>query len=82
MERTREDQKVVLSICTPDLGITEKAYTTPQASQILKKKVVLNGLYTLAEDNEKVAISAENGNTVISAECQHGQPVEIVLNKN
>ena len=81
MERTREDQKVVLSICTPDLGITEKAYTTPQASQILKKKVVLNGLYTLAEDNDKVAISAENGNTVISAECQHGQPVEIVLNK-
>ena len=79
MERTRDDQSVVMSVCTPDLGITEKAYTTPQASQVLTKKVVLNGTYALVEPNDAVKVSAEGGNTVLTVACHHGQPVEFVL---
>lgn len=82
MERTREDLKVVMSICTPDLGITEKAYTTSQESQVLAKRVVLNGVYSLDEENASVTLSEEGGNTVVTAFCIHGQPVEIRLNKN
>jgi chondroitin-sulfate-ABC endolyase/exolyase len=79
MERTRDDQTIVMSICTPDLGITEKAYTTPQSSQVLHKKVVLNGTYALAEENPSVTLAVEGGRTVVTAACRHGQPVEFVL---
>jgi chondroitin-sulfate-ABC endolyase/exolyase len=81
MERTKEDGRVVMSICTPDLGITQKGYTTSQTSQILEKKVVLNGAWTLAQPNENVTVSSEGGNTVIVASCCHGQPVEFLLYK-
>ncbi len=79
MERTREDGKVVMSICTPDLGITEKGYTTPQESQPLVRKVVLDGLYALDTENPAVHLTNEGGHTTIEATCRHGQPVEFVL---
>jgi chondroitin-sulfate-ABC endolyase/exolyase len=82
MERTKEDGNVVMSICTPDLGITEKGYTTTQPSQPLAKRVVLNGNWSLTEPSDNVKVSHEGGNTVIVATCQHGQPVEFNLKNN
>ena len=82
MERTREDKSIVMSVCTPDLGIVEKAYTTPDPGKVLSKKVVLNGTYSLAEANPAVTLSHEAGKTIIVAACQHGQPVEFILNNN
>ena len=79
MERTRDDGKVVMSVCTPDLGITEKGYTTTQQSQ---KKVILKGTWSLSSPSENVDLIIEDGNTVISAICLHGQPVEFTLNNN
>lgn len=79
MERTREDGTVVMSICTPDLGITQKGYTTSQSSQVIEKKVELNGVYSLAEANEHVTLTVEGGKTSITASCCHGQPVEFIL---
>lgn len=81
MERMREDGTVVMSICTPDLGITEKTYTTSQSSQVIKKTVVLNGEFALAGDNKDVEISVAGGKTTITASCCHGQPVEFLLRK-
>ena len=80
MERTREDGSVVMSICTPDLGITEKGYTTSQSSQVIRKTVVLNGEYKLAGECKDIEISAAGGKTTITASCCHGQPVEFILN--
>ena len=79
MERSREDGNVVMSICTPDLGITEKGYTTSQSSQPIIKRVMLDGIYTLSENCADVSLVNENGRTVIEAKCVHGQPVEFVL---
>ena len=79
MERKKEDGKVVMSICTPDLGITKKGYTTTQPSQPLMKEVVLTGTWNLENNDGNVSARHEGGNTVISAKCQHGQPVEFVL---
>ena len=81
MERTREDGNVVMSICTPDLGITEKGYTTSQTSQVLKKTVQLNGEYKLAGECKDVELTVSGGKTIITASCCHGQPVEFVLTK-
>ena len=81
MERTREDGNVVMSIYTPDLGITEKGYTTSQTSQVLKKTVQLNGEYKLAGECKDVELTVSGGKTIITASCCHGQPVEFVLTK-
>ena len=81
MERTKEDGKIVMSVCTPDLGITEKTYTTGQSSSPIVKKVVLAGNYSLAENNPSVKLESSGNETVVSATCQHGQPVEFILNK-
>ena len=79
MERTKADGNVVMSVCTPDLGITQKGYTTTQPSQVIVKKVVLNGKWSLAQPSDLVNLTADGNNTIIEASCVHGQPVEFIL---
>ncbi len=81
MERSRDDGKLVMSVCTPDLGITEKGYTTAQPSQPLLRTVTINGLWNLTEENPSVNIREEGGNTVLEVECLNGQPVEFLLTR-
>ena len=81
MERTREDGLAVVSICTPDLGITQKAYTTPQPSQVLQKKMVVDGDWELAASAGNVQLASEAGKTVLTALCVDGRPVEFTLKR-
>ncbi len=81
MERTREDGLTVVSICTPDLGITKKAYTTPQPSQVIEKKVVVDGDWELAAPADNVRLAKDSGKTAITASCVDGQPVEFTLKR-
>ena len=79
MERTKEDGNVVMSVCTPDLGITRKGYTTSQKSQEIKRRVVLKGKWTFVQPYEGVTITEDGDNTVIVVSCINGQPVEFLL---
>ena len=79
MERTKEDGTVVMSVCTPDLGITQKGYTTSQTSQPLIKTVVLNGEWAIKCATDNISMSISEGNTVVKATCCHGQPVEFII---
>ena len=81
MERTLGDGNVVMSICTPDLGITQKAYTTPQPSQTIVKTVVIDGSWELAAPSDRVKVSTDSGKTTVSASCIDGIPVEFRLKK-
>ncbi len=81
MERSLGEGRVVMSICTPDLGITQKGYTTIQESQPLVRTATIDGVWNLESANDHVQISHENGRTVISAICRHGQPVEFIITK-
>ena len=81
MERVKDDGSMVMSICTPDLGITVKGYTTKQASQPLVREVTLNGTWKLKQEQDNVSVKTEGGRTVIRATCIHGQPVEFELVK-
>ena len=81
MERTKEDGTVVMSVCTPDLGITQKGYTTAQTSQPIIKAVVLNGEWVIKCATDNVSLSMLDGNTVIKATCCHGQPVEFIIER-
>ena len=82
MERKKQDGTVVMSICSPDLGITQKGYTTTQPSQVVAKTVTLNGVWALSAADERVEVKTEGGKTLITASCQHGQPVEFNLKHN
>lgn len=85
MFRPKAVGEMVLSITTPDLGLTEKTYTTKQASQILEREITLKGCWTLDETSEKVSkkvkISHEGKKTHLLVKCQHGQPVEMQLKR-
>lgn len=81
MERRREDGTVVMSICTPDLGITKKGYTTSQASQPLERTVTLNGVFSLQGENSSVQLTQADGKTIVKATCINGIPVEFILTK-
>ena len=82
MERTGEDGRVVMSICTPDLGITQKGYTTAQPSQPLEREVVIAGNWSIEGGCDNVSASQSDGCTAITAVCIDGQPVEFHLRKN
>ena len=68
-----------LSICDPNLNIKEKAYTTREPSRPIRKEIRLKGHWTLASAMESVQVERQGENTVLTVTCQHGQPVEILM---
>lgn len=68
-----------LSICDPNLNIKEKAYTTKEPSRPIRKEIRLKGHWTLASPMENVQVKQQGENTVLTVICQHGQPVEILM---
>ena len=81
MERKKEDGTVVMSICTPDLGIVKKGYTTSERSNIIVKEVLLDGKYSLAQENGAVSLEDKDGRTLVRANCVDGRPVEFLIKK-
>ena len=81
MERTLADGQVVMSVCTPDLGLTEKTYTTRQESQPIEKEVLVGDGWELAAPIPGVEASASDAGTLLKVTCRHGQPVEFHLIK-
>ena len=49
MEKVEPDGTILLSVCTPDLGLTEKSYTTSQESKKIIKEININGKLIKAE---------------------------------
>ncbi len=81
MERSLGEDRAVMSVCTPDLGITQKGYTTSQESLPLVRSLTIEGVWNLETPQDNVIITHSGGNTIISATCRHGQPVEFILTK-
>ena len=81
MERTDTDGQVVMSVCTPDLGLTEKTYTTRQESRPIEKEVLLDGAWELAAQYPGVEAVSHDTGTLLKITCRHGQPVEFRLKK-
>ncbi|WP_418992268.1 chondroitinase family polysaccharide lyase [Alistipes sp.] len=81
MERTVADGELVMSVCTPDLGLTEKTYTTAQESQPIRKEVLLTGSWELASQYPGVETVSTDTGTLLHVTCRHGQPVEFRLKK-
>ena len=71
--------KIRLSICDPNLNISEKAYTTKEPSRPIIKEIKLKGNWGMAAPMQNVKLEPENGFTRLIVTCQHGQPVELIL---
>lgn len=76
-----------MSVCDPNLNIAEKTYTTKEPSRPITKKILLKGRWNIGNVmlnnavKEVPTVSYEGENTVLTVICQHGQPVELTLNK-
>lgn len=79
MQRKVDKKQILVSICDPNLHITEKSFTTKEASQPIEKKLLLKGKWEMDNPCEKVSLSSNGKNTQLTVICQHGQPVEFTL---
>lgn len=79
MQRKVDKKQILISICDPNLHITEKSFTTKEASQLIEKKLLLKGKWEMDNPSEKVSLSSDGENTQLTVICQHGQPVEFTL---
>lgn len=75
------DGMLRMSICDPNLNITEKTYTTKEPSRPISKTLLLKGHWTLKQPVENVQVAKEGKNTKLTVSCRHGQPVEILIGK-
>ncbi len=71
--------RLEMSVCDPNLNIAEKTFTTKEPSRVIKKKIELNGMWQVLDQQDKVEVALEEGKTIITVSCQHGQPVEFIL---
>ncbi|WP_337392942.1 chondroitinase family polysaccharide lyase [Prevotella sp.] len=75
------DKGVVMSVCDPNLNISEKTFTTKEPSRPIVKKIVMKGKWNLAQPNDKVKVQTTATETTLTVTCQHGQPVEFRMIK-
>lgn len=73
--------KIRLSVCDPNLNISEKTYTTKESSRPIIKKVQLKGNWTLQTPTDNIQLEYQGDRTILTITCQHGQPVEMILVK-
>lgn len=79
MLRADASGETVMSVCTPDLGLTEKSYTTRQEVRPLEKQVIVEGHRELTTPNPAVEASPHEDGTLLTITCRDGQPVEFRL---
>lgn len=75
----KNESDIQLSICSPNLNIEEKTYTTSQPSRPVVKQITIKGKWNSTGNPQVKLQTDKEGNTLIQATCQHGQPQEITL---
>ncbi|BEG99470.1 chondroitin sulfate ABC lyase [Bacteroides sedimenti] len=77
------DNQKIMSVCMPDLNISEKSYTTKESSKPAVKQITLNGNWKVAleMDNVKAVTSSDKKSTSLQVTCVDGRPVEFTLMK-
>ena len=83
MSKPEGENKKTMSVCMPDLNISEKTYTTKETSKPVVKMIKLSGNWRSATEmnNVKVVSSPKENSTSLYINCVDGRPVEITLIK-
>ena len=79
MYAKESDKGIRLSVCDPNLNIEEKTYTTKEPSRPITKEIRLKGHWRLTSPMENVRLEQQGDQTVLTVTCQHGQPVEMLM---
>ena len=69
---------LLLSVCDPNLNISEKAFTTKEPSRPIEKKLILKGQWKCKTLQEDVTVEVGQTETVLTVTCRHGQPIEFI----
>lgn len=75
----QSDSNLLLSVCDPNLNISEKAFTTKEPSRPIEKKLILKGQWKCKTLQEDVTVEVGQTETVLTVTCRHGQPIEFIL---
>ena len=70
---------LLLSVCDPNLNISEKAFTTKEPSRPIEKKLILKGQWKCKTLQEDVTVEVGQTETVLTVTCRHGQPIKFIL---
>lgn len=70
---------LLLSVCDPNLNISEKAFITKEPSRPIEKKLILKGQWKCKTLQEDVTVEVGQTETVLTVTCRHGQPIEFIL---
>ena len=70
---------LLLSVCDPNLNISEKAFTTKEPSRPIEKKLILKGQWKCKTLQEDVTVEVGQTETEPTVACRHGQPIEFIL---
>lgn len=81
MQVKEAEGNIRLSVCDPNLNISEKSYTTKEPSRPIQKKIQLQGHWTLQTPTDKVQLEYQGDRTLLTVTCNHGQPVEVIVEK-
>ncbi len=74
-----DNNSVILSVCDPNLNISEKTYTTPAMSCPINKQLLIKGKWTLKSDNHFIKLEKIGDNTSLTITCKDGLPMEFTL---
>ncbi len=77
-----DNNSVILSVCDPNLNISEKTYTTPAMSCPINKQLLIKGKWTLKFDNHFIKLEKLGENTSLTITCKDGLPMEFTLIPN
>ncbi|WP_455664489.1 chondroitinase family polysaccharide lyase [Phocaeicola sp.] len=77
----RQEQGTVrISVCSPDLNIAEKTFTTSAPSRPKVKRIVLPGSWDVEQgSSHSISVRAVEAGTEVSVICRDGQPQEFIL---
>ena len=79
MQKKRDEERIIFSVCDPNLNIAEKSFTTKEPSRPIEKRLLIKGKWETDNQNKNITLSAKGENTLLTVICQHGQPVEFTL---
>lgn len=76
-----DENHVLLSVGTPDLGIEKIEYTTLDSGKALQRSVTLEGVWTLDGEYPSVTLETKDNTTVVTVMCSEGVSTLIKLSK-
>jgi Polysaccharide lyase family 8, C-terminal beta-sandwich domain./Polysaccharide lyase family 8, super-sandwich domain./Lyase, N terminal./Lyase, catalytic. len=83
MSQPEDQNKKTMSVCMPDLNISQKTYTTREPSKAVVQTIMIRGNWKIASEKDNVTVipSPNENHTILKINCVDGRSVEFTLTK-